>query len=271
MSGGPASTGVLGRSAFAGAADDAAPRARSFAGETSFDGCVTFASWPRAEVARLLPPELQLAANVSATPDIHPVAFVFGQQRNGTIVFARTKLPMGITYGEFGMIVPFVRYRGGPGLHAWVARMYSAYFPVVWDGNFRFGFSKETARMSWMGGMFVMTTDAGALLFHAAVEPGAEWSRAATCTLPIFATVRDVFALPMLGRRPDRVYVRSEFDWDFTHAVVRPADAWISLDAPLVPGAAPLGGMAAGCPTFAIRGMLWRLTWPSPAEVDRAA
>jgi hypothetical protein len=135
-----------------GETPESAARRPSFAGETSFDGCVTIAGWRRADVARLLPPAVELAANTAADPETHPVAFVFGEQRNGTIVFASTKLPLGIAYGEFGVLVPFVRYRGGPELHAWVARMYSAYFPVVWDGNFRYGFAKETARMSWIAG-----------------------------------------------------------------------------------------------------------------------
>jgi hypothetical protein len=216
----------------------------------------------------LTPPAVELAACTGGNPDTQAVAFVYGQQRNGTIVFGGTKVPMGIAYGEFGIVIPFVRYRRGAQLHAWVARMYSAYFPVVWDGNFRFGFAKEIASMSWIGSMFVMTNDAGALLFHAAVEPKGEWSSAAGSVLPQLATLREVFALPMLGRRPDGIFVRSAFDWDFTAALVRPAAAWLSLDAALVACAPALRQPPADGTTVAIRGMVWRLSWPSPLDAD---
>jgi hypothetical protein len=250
---------------------------RSVAGESTFDGCIVFTMWPRDDVAGVLPPELTLADVVPASAALagpgdgaaagrqarrHPVAFVFGDQRDGRVVFARRALPLGIGYGELGLVIPFVRHREAARVHAFVARMYSSYFPVVWDGNVRYGFAKDLALMSWQGAMFVMTSADGALLLHAGIAPASSWSAAPANALAGFVTLREVFALPMLGRRADGVIVCSSFDWAFDAAAVRAVDAWISIDASLGPGLAPcdLEGTPGGA--FEVRGMRWRLSWP---------
>jgi len=52
------------------------------------------------------------------------------------------------------------------------------------------------------------------------------------------------------------------FDWNFSDALVRPADSWISIDAPLVDGLTPRVCYDVDAGTFDVRGMLWQLSWP---------
>jgi hypothetical protein len=119
---GPPEVDCFRRSAFAGPAIDAHTASSRFAGQARFSGCIAFTNWSRDEVAALLPPELTLAPNATA-PDVHPVMFVFGDQADGALLFAGLPVPPQITYQELGIVVPFVRHRGGPHLHNWVPRM----------------------------------------------------------------------------------------------------------------------------------------------------
>src|SRR5579862_3418974 len=81
----------------------------SFVGQATFNGCIAFANWPRRDVERLLPPELQLATNVSSTPQLHPLAFIFGENSDGATIFGAMTLPLGVRYFEFALTIPFVQ------------------------------------------------------------------------------------------------------------------------------------------------------------------
>jgi len=252
----------LGREAFPGPAIELAAAGGSFVGQAAFDGTIAWTQWPRAEVERLLPPDLELAANVAA-PDLHPVVFVFGEQTHGAILFGGFTVPAGPDYWELAIAIPFVKHRRGRHLHVHVPRMYASYFPPVWNGNTHYGFGKELARMGWQGPIFLVTTAEGTLLVHAAVEPAGGWAPAEGCALPNLAALRAAFALPVVGRKADGTFVSSYFGWDFTRAAVRPADSWVSIDAPLGAGLVPRECHDVAAGTFEVRGMLWRLTWPA--------
>jgi hypothetical protein len=255
----------LGRSAFAGPVIDVDAAGTRFAGQARFSGCIAFTNWPRAEVEALLPPELELAPNTMAV-DLHPVVFVFGDQADGALLFAGVTLPTGVTYQELGIVVPFVRQRGGQHLHSYVPRMYSSYFPAVWHGNAHYGFSKETAVMRWQGPVFLATREDGSLILHADTEPTGSWSPGARCEAPNFAAMRSVFALPVIGRRDDRSYVGSYFGWDFRETQVRPSDSCVSIDAAFLPGLRPGLRHDTASGTFEVRDMIWRLSWPGPCR-----
>ena len=256
-------TAFVGRTAFAAPVVDARPHPGSFPGEAFFSGCIMFVHWDRADVARLLPPELELAPNVSATPHVHPVVFVFGEQARGRLLIGALELATGRAYREFALAVPFVKRRDGRYLHVYVPRMYATVFPEVWYGNEYYGLGKQTARIRWEESLFVMTTDAGRLLAHGALEASGEWSAGATFDAPAFHGMRDTFALPVVGRRSDGTFVGSWFDWDFAVARVRPATAWLSLDVPLIDGLSPREANGLATATFEVRDMRWRLSWPS--------
>ena len=66
-----------------------------FVGRSTFDGCIVFSSWQREDVEALLPEALELPASTSATPDRHPVVFLFGDQREGPSAPASTSSCLG--------------------------------------------------------------------------------------------------------------------------------------------------------------------------------
>jgi hypothetical protein len=249
---------LLDRAAFLGPALDLGPVADgAFAGQATFDGAVVTTHWPRTEVERLLPPELELAPSAS---DLHAVLFTFGDQTRGTVVFGGSWFQVGTLYREFGIAIPFVRRRGGRNLHLYVVRMFSDSYPAYWYGNASYGLGKVMATLAWDGRRFAATTAEDDPLTHADVEPVEPWRPAAEARG--FAVLRAALALPIAGRRDDGTFVSSYFRWEIDEAEVRPAHASVSVDAPLVDGVPRrrLTGVPGG--TFAVRGMLWRITWP---------
>jgi hypothetical protein len=231
-------------------------------GQAHFSGFVAFSNWLRADVERLLPREIELARNLSSAPDLHPVVLIFGDQAAGATIFAGLTLPLGIHYQEFGIAVPFVKHRQGSNLHTYVPCMYSSYFPAAWSGNANYGFSKRMGTMWWQGPIFLLTSEQGELLFHAAVESASDWSRPPHRGLANFDALQEIFSMPILGCKADGSYVCSYFGWDFSGARVRPADSCLSIDGPLLEGLAPRRCHDVPSGTFEIRGMIWRLTWP---------
>jgi hypothetical protein len=253
----------LGRDSFSGLSGDRNAFATSFVGQATFNGYIAFANWARADVEKLLPPDLALVPNSSSIPHLHPVVFVFGEQTEGAALFGGLTIPMGIAYHEFCMAIPFVKHQRGRYLHTYIPRMYSSYFPAIWNGNVHYGFSKAMAKMSWQGPVFMLTTADDALLLHISVETQRNWSNGSRCELANFQAMREVFALPVVGRKSNGAYVRSYFDWDFSDALVRSASSCVSVDAPLVEGLTPRECHSVSSGTFEVRGMLWRLSWPS--------
>lgn len=253
---------ILGRNAFPGPTIEVGASGATFAGEATFDGCIALANWPRADIERLLPPELEPAANVSRRADAHPVAFVFGKQTQGSWIWGGFTLPIGLDYFEFLIGVPFVKHRRGHILHTYIPRMYASNPPSVWDGNARYGLSKQLAEMRWWGSTFILTGEQGALLFHAVVEPGKDEIAGSENGAQAARAVGEIFSLPVLGRKETGEYVCSYFAWDIDSALVRSADACLSIDSPLVPGLGPRVFHGAASGTITVRGMKWKLSWP---------
>jgi len=231
----------------------------SYSAQARFDGVIAFTCWPRADVAALLPPDVVAAG----TAETHPVVFVFGTQRDAAVLFAGFAIPSVGRYLELGVLVPSVRPRAGGEERIYVVRMYASYFPAVWNGNAHFGFAKELARLAWDGRAFAVRSEDGDVLIDAVTDATEPWTAARAGGPPGFAAMRAVFAGPVVGRKGDGRYVRSAFGWDFADADVRPADVHVVL----APG---LGGRR--CTTappgaFEVRGMLWKVAWPSAASL----
>ena len=254
----------LDRAVFAESAVSVNTFTGSFVSQARFNGYIMFSNWERRDVDKLLPPDLALGSNTSSTPDVHPIVFVFGDLVDGATLFGGFTYFTGIAYQEFAIGIPFVKHTRGAYLHTYIPRMYSTYFPPTWSGNTYYGFGKEIARLRWQGPMFLITTEDDQLLLHVPVEISGSWVRGDACGLPNFEAMRDVFAMPIVGRKANGSYVCSQFGWDFSDALVRPASARISIDAPLVAGLTPrqCHGVPAG--TFQVQGMIWRLSWPFP-------
>lgn len=253
----------LTKAAFLGPSIDVEAASVTFVAQARFSGCISVCNWPRADVEALLPMELELAASTSAAAEVHPVAFIFGEHTQGATIFGGITFPMGVQYYEFALAIPFVKHRRGRYLHTYIPRMYTGYFPALWHGNAYYGLAKEMATMWWQGPIFLITANTDALLLHAAVEATGPWSAGSTCELPNFQATRAIFALPIVGRKSDGTYVCSYFGWDFGEAAVRPADACVSIDAPLIDGLVPRRCHDVSSGTFEVRGMVWKLSWPS--------
>ncbi|HSQ01222.1 MAG TPA: hypothetical protein VL049_28715 [Candidatus Dormibacteraeota bacterium] len=246
------------RAAFPGPALPAERAGVTDAGQSRFDGCLAAVALPRAEVASLLPAELALAAG-AAEGDTHPLVLMFGEQLDCAMIVGGLLVPTQLRYWEFCLAIPYVVRRGGRYLHTYVARMYSSWAPVVWDGNARFGYAKERADMRWEGDLFIATGDDGGLRWHAAVQQDGAWGRAAP---PGFAPLAEALALPIAGRRADGSWVESYFRLGLGDALLRPARAVLWFDTPLIPGLAPQVCHAPAGAALAMRGMTWRLTHP---------
>jgi hypothetical protein len=254
----------FGKESFPGPCLDVNAFTGSFVGQATFNGCIAFCNWRREDVAAVLPAELELAENTSFAPEWHPVAFVFGEQTEGATIFGGITFPLDLNYYELAFAIPFVKHRRGHNLHTFVPRMYSTFFPATWAGNAHYGLGKEMAIMRWQGPLFVISTADGALAFHASVESAGEWTSDPCIELPNFAAAQAAFALPVVGRRTDGTYVTSYFGWDFSAARVRPAQAWLSIDAPLIEGLAPRSCSTVTSATFEVQRLIWRLSWPVP-------
>jgi hypothetical protein len=109
----------------------------------------------------------------------------------------------------------------------------------------------------------VVTAAGGKSVARAELRSEGEWRHAA----PGFASIRAAFALPVVGRRDDATLVSSYFRWEIDDMLVRPADATVSLADGAVDGLAAGPRRGARDATFAVRRMLWRVTWPMPARL----
>lgn len=243
---------------------DAAHRV-AFVGEMRFSGCVMATHQPRRAIEALLPPGVGLdgASPGAGSADMHPLVFIFGEQSEGTILFGGMSYPLGVRYTELGVAIPYVTYGGGRHLHTYVPRMYSSYFPPVRDGNVHYGFGKTQATIDWHGPIAALTTAAGALLCHAAMEPLGAWRRGPSAADEL-AWIAGAFALPILGRKANGRYVRSHFRFDFRDALIRPVGCAMAIEVPLLDGMAAQRYYSAPGMAIEVQGMLWHLSWPEP-------
>lgn len=252
---------------FAGPWRDARTSGASLAGEARFSGFIAVAEWRRGEVASLLPEELELGER-NGESDLHPVLFVFGSQNNGAIIRGRLSIPLGLSFQEFGLFVPFVRFRGGRHLHVLVAKMFSSHAPVVVVGNQDYGFAKDLAAMHWDPPLFTMRAPEGELLFHAHVATAGEWRRRGGATRPVVDFVHRIFALPVLGRKPEGHFAAAYFDWGFERAAMRAADVALSIDGGWAGADAPRTCYDVSGGSLEVREMMWRLSWPLALLAD---
>ncbi len=228
----------------------------SFVGEATFSGCFALCSRPRAELEAWLPTGTRLASD----PGL--VAFAFGTHGGSATRFAGFDLRLGIVYDELGIFVPNVVRDGSTERELYVARMYSSYYPAVWNGNAHYGFAKELVEIHRLGPIYCVLGADRRTLLHARSEPRGEWRLPAPGPIPALEQVREIFALPVLGRLADGRRLRSRFRFEFGGARVRPVDVCVDVEAILAPGVRP-GEYADGASgSVEVSGMIWRLTWP---------
>ena len=252
---------MLDRHGFHGVRPAIAPSPTAFAGRATFDGVIACIEWPRDATSAALPAGIALAPATSPRTT-HPVLVVFGEQREPAVLRGGFAFPMGRPYGELGVFVPYVRAPGGNRLYTYVWRMYSTYFPAVWEGNSRY-LSKALGNMTWHGSAFVATTETGVPVLDALVAPRGDWR----CAEPGDDTLRhvlDAVTLPIVGRPASGRLASSCFGWDFDGARVRPVAASLQLAGALLDADGAREIAVGADDALAVRGMTWRLGWPAP-------
>ena len=232
---------------------DHLPRS-AIAGQATFVGCLARITIARHALRQLLPESIAFAESGGAD---HPCLLVFGEQRDGTTLFGGLPVPWGITYHELLFAVPFVRWRESAREHLFVSGMICDFWPAVWNGNFYYGFNKRFMRMSWHGDRFSVNDTSSRPSFTASIDRNVPTSRDA------LDWIRSAASLPVLGHRRDGVFVRSQFEWDFSKAVVEAA-AVTFAPGRQIPDI-PLPGSVVCVDAFRVARMCWRLTWPEPA------
>jgi hypothetical protein len=228
----------------------------SFVGEATFSGCIALCARSRSELEAWLPAGARLAEGASR------VAFAFGTHSGSATRFAGFDLRLGIVYHELGVFVPGVIREGGSEPELYVARMYSSYYPAVWNGNTHYGFAKEHVEIHRLGALYCVLGPDRRTLLEARSEPTASWRLPARGAIASLDEVREIFALPVVGRLADGRLVRSHFHFEFGAARVRPADVAVEIAAILAPGVRP-GTYADGASgSIEVQNMIWRLSWP---------
>jgi hypothetical protein len=202
-------------------------------------------------LAPLLPPRVRLAASART----HPLLLVFGEQANGATFFGGVALRWGIRYYELMVAIPFVRCDRAPGDHLLVCGMTCDFLPAAWNGNQFYGFRKQWTSSTWDGEEFVVTSREGDPAFRARLaNPGPGEAG-------VLDWIRSISRQPVLGLRDDRTLVRSQFDWAFDDGAIE--GCRVSAIANTAFHALPAGHY--GSPdAVRVRGMRWRLGWPTP-------
>lgn len=234
-------------------------------GQAVFHGFLLTFAWPRAWAKRLLPDGLVLALpGAGERPRRHPIIVMFGDQTQGATVFGGVPFPWNVRYAEFAIAIPFVQRPGSHRIETFVPAMGSGYFPAIWHGNHFYGFSKKPIAIERQGSLVWMNGPTGALWMHAAVAgETARWSRRRHLACAALDEIEECLRLPILGQRSDGSIVRSWWDLSFRHALVRECGAWVAFEHAFVPDL-PLGiHQAAPGHCVEVRGMLWRLSWPT--------
>jgi len=238
-----------------------------FVGQAMFSGGIAVFNRPRAELEKLLPEGLELMWNTSSTPDLHPVAFLFGDQVEGTTIFGGVENPLGIEYPETCLAIPFVQGVGGRYAQSFIPHMATDFLPAAWSGNRFYGFAKELTGFVRDGGTMGVQAEGGRLRLQAGVEPTGDWQPAPGFASAPFEDLRRMFGLPQLGQKAvpggDEI-IASYFDFDFAEARIRPADAWLEIPEPLAPGLDPGTWRSTRNGGFEVQRMRWRVSWPQP-------
>ena len=245
---------------YTGPSIDAAAASPTYVVQSRFSGGVMVAMVPRADVARMLPPDIDLAEPVASAQDTHPLVVVVGTHRDCAALVAGRAVGTAPDYRELIIAVPYVRRRGGRWLHVCVPSAHSDAAITVWNGNVHYGFAKRAARFRWQDDLLLVTSDDGALACH-----GAFVERPAAGGGPEppdgFAHLRAAMTLPTLGQRAGAGPVSAYFDWRIAAGRVRPAQAYLALDQP-IGTLAPCEWQAAPGGAFAVADLWWRLSWP---------
>lgn len=255
---------------------DPRPAQNPLGGKAIYEGRIVFSNLSRSKVELVLPQDLRLANNTSSTPDVHPVALIFGHQTHTAWVLPDGFEPeVGQDYSELILVIPFVQRLDSAKWHNYVARIYLDDFWAMVIGNWWFGLQKLDAGFTETTSSFNVAETGGAPLFALAVSDTGAWipSSTAKSTLKNYQDMLTIFEMPVIGTHelaPPEDHICSYFEWHLDQVQVRPIvtghkfvqalaagmETWVGMEIPSVEDGA-----------FEIQGIEWLLRLP-PLECN---
>ncbi len=190
-------------------------------GQATYSGYIVFTNIDRSTVAAALPSDLKLATNLSPTPDLHPIIFLYGHQRNTHWIIGGTTPQVGQDYTELTVLIPFVQNLDGTRWHNYVARMYLDDLGAIYVGNLFYAYAKEWGKSDESGTAFTECHDAQEY-FGAAMQESGGWlpSAQAETALLNYQAIETIFEMPMVGWN-DYSFTCSYFDFNYDKALVQ--------------------------------------------------
>jgi hypothetical protein len=241
-------------------------------GVGTYDANMMVAGWDRALVASWLPERLELMSSGITGADTHPVVFAFGHQE---AVHANLAPPLQMSYREFIVVVPFVRFKGASydydGPYAFMPRLYLDEVVPTMLG-WLYGYDKQLARVRGDDFYRVHTATLDRPIIQGRFREDTSPERP-ILELPGFEAIRAIFEQPLVGQWAIGPYVSSFLRFGLADALGRAASGDVDVRQEF------LGGLEVGRTAYdplregALGGFRmrvpWTLTapaWPSQVE-----
>jgi hypothetical protein len=246
-------------------------RDATIGGQSSYVGVIATLNLPRADVERLLPPQLALARPKQASVGVHPVVVFFGTQTNGATLSFGFPIPTYVSYREAILLVPFVTSGSAGRWHNYATRMYLDYEPAKIIGE-DYGYKKELAWLQWLNpNRFAVreNTETGRPLFTGRADSAGPLTTEADVSAQFadYRALKEILEMPVAGQLRDGTFACSYFELGYDRAKVMPVSVGAEFHQPLTAQMGP--AFTAPGPRNAVPGgafyfdhLRWRLAWP---------
>jgi hypothetical protein len=247
------------------------PQEVEYGGQATYLGRVIFLHLARTTVDDVLPEELELAPNLSATlPERHPVVLLVGHQTETQLVYPFWTPDVGEDYREVILMIPFVRKTGGYYWHNYIVRMYLEDFEATVLGNQYYGLQKIQADFAETPDTLEVILNSISM-FTLKATPNGDWlsDAEAEAALSNYTQMKEIVGMPILGRLDYMIgkpFICSYFEWMLDEAQVRPITATARFVQPFVTGMASwqalgdIPSVAEGA--WEIEELRWRIGYP---------
>lgn len=223
----------------------------NWASQATFEGVLALHWLPASLAARMLAPELRLAGPGGTTR--HPALLLFGRYTRGGPLWAGLPVPLGFSYQELLVVLPWLEAAGIPEPVSQPVLGYADHSIPAWFGNEHYGIPKQLGPCEWDGTTFV---SAGVGAIAAATGPVCHGEILESRSL---TQLTEMITAPWMGRTRRGGLARCDHAWDFSEAQVQAAR--------VVAKAAPETGLpstwtAEPDASFLLRDVRWRISYP---------
>lgn len=204
-----------------------------YAGTGILNNAVVTAMLPRSQVEAMLPAGLTLAsdAEAGAPATKYPVIFFFGMQEK--VGPNQTILPIGITYHEFILVVPYTHLAGSAQPLNYLARFFVDNTTAILLGK-PYLYPKVPGRFEGSLSDYRITSSAGAAQFQGALTQSTAPVNAQS-SAAFNKRMARVFTTPMVAVKDGKASC-SQFKWDLEKGLVSPGKGSIRVLAPFATG-----------------------------------